>query len=127
MRGRSRSLALFALALGGFGIGCSEFVSMGLLPGIARTLLPGVMAQSPETGIAQAGWAISAYAAGVVIGAPLVALLAVRMDRARLIVLLAIALAAGTVLSAAMPTFGLTVLARFLAGLPHGAYLGWPR
>lgn len=119
-----RRAALLALAVGGFGIGCSEFVSMGLLPGIAHALLPGLMAADPEAGIARAGWAISAYAAGVVVGAPVVALLAVRMSRTRLIVLLAAALAVTTVLSAAMPTFGLTVAARFAAGLPHGAYFG---
>lgn len=119
-----RRAALLALSLGGFGIGCSEFVSMGLLPGIARALLPGLMQTDPEAGIARAGWAISAYAAGVVVGAPVVALLAVRMSRTRLIVVLAAALALATVLSAAMPTFGLTVAARFAAGLPHGAYFG---
>ncbi len=119
-----RRLALFALALGGFGIGSSEFVSMGLLPGIAHSLLPDLMSASPEAGIAQAGLAISAYAAGVVVGAPTVALLAVRMSRTKLIVLLAAALLAGTVLSALMPTFELTVLARFIAGIPHGAYFG---
>ncbi|MGP9694621.1 MFS transporter [Brachybacterium sp. AOP25-B2-12] len=119
-----RRLALFALALGGFGIGCSEFVSMGLLPGIAHTLLPGLMAEAPEQGIARAGLAISAYALGVVVGAPTVAVLAVRMSRTRLIALLAVALLVGTVLSAIMPTFDLTILARFVAGLPHGAYFG---
>lgn len=122
-QGRLR-LALFALAIGGFGIGCSEFVSMGLLPGIGRSLLPGLMAADPERGIARAGWAISAYAAGVVVGAPVVALLAVRMSRTRLIVVLAVALMVATVLSAVMPTFGLMLLARFVAGLPHGAFFG---
>lgn len=117
-------LALFALAIGGFGIGCSEFVSMGLLPGIGRSLLPELMAADPERGIARAGWAISAYAAGVVVGAPVVALLAVRMSRTRLIVVLAAALMVATVLSGAMPTFGLMLLARFVAGLPHGAFFG---
>lgn len=119
-----RRLALFALALGGFGIGCSEFVSMGLLPGIARTLLPGVMSDSPEQGIAQAGYLISAYALGVVVGAPTVAMLAVKMSRTRLIAILAVGLLVGTVLSGSMPTFELTVLARFVAGIPHGAYFG---
>lgn len=122
-RGR-RALALFALALGGFGIGSSEFVSMGLLPQIADSLLPEMMATRPEQGLAQAGWAITAYALGVVIGAPALSLLAVRMSRTRIILLLAIILAVSTALSALMPSFGLTLAARFLAGLPHGAYLG---
>jgi MFS transporter, DHA1 family, inner membrane transport protein len=119
-----RRLALLALALGGFGIGSSEFVTMGLLPGIAHGLLPGQMAADPEGGIARAGLAISAYALGVVVGAPVLALLSVRWSRSSMIVALAAALAAGTVLSAIMPTFELTVLARFVAGIPHGAYFG---
>ncbi|PWH07663.1 MFS transporter [Brachybacterium endophyticum] len=119
-----RRLALFALALGGFGIGGSEFASMGLLPGIAHGLLPDLMASDPETGIARAGIAISAYAVGVVVGAPILALLSVRWSRSSMIVALALALAAGTLLSALMPTFELTVAARFLAGIPHGAYFG---
>ncbi|WP_193104901.1 MFS transporter [Brachybacterium sp. FME24] len=119
-----RRLALFAIALGGFGIGGSEFVSMGLLPGIAHGLMPEVMASDPETGIAHAGLAITAYALGVVVGAPALALLSVRWSRSSMIVALAVALAAGTLLSAVMPTFELTVFARFLAGIPHGAYFG---
>lgn len=119
-----RRLALFALALGGFGIGSSEFVSMGLLPGIAGGLLPDQMAADPAQGIATAGHAITAYALGVVVGAPLLSLLAVRMSRSTLIVVLAGALAVGTLVSGLMPTFELTVVARFLAGVPHGAYFG---
>ncbi|WP_122939680.1 MFS transporter [Brachybacterium sp. EE-P12] len=119
-----RRLALLAIALGGFGIGGSEFVSMGLLPGIAHGLLPELMASDPESGIARAGIAITAYALGVVVGAPALALLSVRWSRTTMIMLLAVALAAGTLLSGIMPTFELTVLARFLAGIPHGAYFG---
>ena len=58
LRGIIVAVALFALALGGFGIGSSEFVSMGLLPGIAHSLLPQLMADWPEQGIAHAGWAL---------------------------------------------------------------------
>lgn len=119
-----RRFALIALALGGFGIGSSEFVTMGLLPDIAAGLLPEMMATQPEQGLARAGWAISAYAIGVVIGAPLLSLLAVRWSRTRLIVVFAILLALSTLASAIMPSFELTLVARFAAGLPHGAYLG---
>lgn len=119
-----RTLALLALSLGGVGIGASEFATMGLLPGMADGLLPDLMAADPEAGIARAGLMITAYALGVVVGAPVLALLSVRWSRTTMITALAIALAVGTVLSAAMPTFELTVLARFLAGLPHGAYFG---
>ena len=121
---RRRTLALLALSLGGVGIGASEFATMGLLPGMAGGLLPELMAVDPEAGIARAGLLITAYALGVVVGAPVLALLSVRWSRTTMITVLAIALAIGTVLSAAMPTFELTVLARFLAGLPHGAYFG---
>ncbi|MGO2721801.1 MAG: MFS transporter, partial [Brachybacterium tyrofermentans] len=110
-----RRLALLAIALGGFGIGASEFVSMGLLPGIAHGLLGEQMAADPEGGIARAGIAITAYALGVVVGAPVLAVLSVRWSRSSMIIALAAALAVGTVLSAVMPTFELTVLARFVA------------
>lgn len=119
-----RRLALLAMALGSFGIGGSEFIAMGLLPGMAEGLLPELMAANPEAGIARAGMVITAYAVGVVVGAPTLALLSVRFSRTTMIIALAVSLTAGAVLSALMPTFELTVLARFLAGLPHGAFLG---
>lgn len=121
--GRTR-LALLALALGGFGIGATEFVAMGLLPDIARDLLPVQFAASPEDALAQTGAMISAYAAGVVVGAPTIAALAARFPRRGLLVALAIAFTVGTVASALAPTFELVVVARFVAALPHGAYFG---
>jgi MFS transporter, DHA1 family, inner membrane transport protein len=117
-------LALLALALGGFGIGATEFVAMGLLPDIARDLLPTLYAASPEAALAQTGAMISAYAAGVVVGAPTIAALAARFPRRGLLVALAIAFTVGTVASALAPTFELVVVARFVAALPHGAYFG---
>ena len=66
-------LALFALALGGFAIGSTEFVAMGLLPNLAADLLPGLYAAQPDVANAQAGRLISAYALGVVVGAPTIA------------------------------------------------------
>ena len=117
-------LALLALALGGFGIGSTEFVLLGLLPNIARDLLPELYARSPEVANAQAGWLASAYALGVVVGAPTIAAFAARFPRKKLLLVLAAAFTVGTVLSAVLPTFGLVLAARFLAGLPHGAYFG---
>lgn len=117
-------LALLALALGGFGIGATEFVAMGLLPDIARDLLPGLYATSPEDALGRTGWMISAYAAGVVVGAPTIAALAARFPRRGLLVVLAAAFTLGTVASAVAPTFELVVIARFVAALPHGAYFG---
>ena len=78
-------LALLALALGGFAIGSTEFVVMGLLPDIARDLLPGVWARSRSAAEAQGGWMVSAYAAGVVVGAPLIAAFGARLPRKRLL------------------------------------------
>ena len=116
--------ALLALAMGGFGIGSSEFVSIGLLPNLAHDLLPSLYAASPSDANAQAGWVISAYALGVVVGAPTIAALAARLPRKKLLLWLLVAFAIGTVASALAPTFGLVLLARFLTALPHGAYFG---
>ena len=120
---RRRTLALLALALGGFGIGCSEFASMGMLPQIAADLVPG-FATDPEVAIATAGRLISAYALGVVVGAPVLAALAARASHTRLTLWLLAAFVVGTAASALMPTFASTLVARFAAGLPHGAYFG---
>ena len=97
---------------------------MGVLPQIAQNLLPGLWATDQHDAIAQAGLLISAYAAGVVVGAPTIAAGLARFPRKRLLVGFAIAFTIGTVLSAIAPTFELAVAARFVAGLPHGAYFG---
>lgn len=117
-------IALLALALGGFGIGATEFVALGLLPNIAHDLLPALYARSPEDANAQAGLLASAYALGVVVGAPTIAAVAARFPRKKLLIVLAAAFTFFTLLSAVLPTFGLVLAARFLAGLPHGAYFG---
>ena len=117
-------LALLALALGGFGIGSTEFVAMGLLPNIAHDLLPQLYAASPTDANAQAGWIISAYALGVVVGAPTIAAVAARWPRKKLLLWLLVAFTVGTLASAVAPTFQLVMLARFVSALPHGAYFG---
>ncbi|TFD48971.1 MFS transporter [Cryobacterium frigoriphilum] len=117
-------LALLALALGGFGIGATEFVAMGLLPNLAADLLPGLYASSPDAANARAGWLISAYALGVVVGAPTIAAAAARWPRKQLLLVLLTAFTVGTIASALLPTFELVLGARFLAALPHGAYFG---
>ncbi|MET3768532.1 DHA1 family inner membrane transport protein [Marisediminicola sp. UYEF4] len=117
-------LALLALALGGFGIGATEFVAMGLLPNLAQDLLPGLYADSPAVANARAGSLVSAYALGVVVGAPTIAALAARFPRKQLLLVLVAAFTIGTVASALLPSFGLVLAARFAAGLPHGAYFG---
>ena len=116
--------ALLALALGGFGIGATEFIASGLLPDIAADLLPQLDASSHEKAIAQAGIMISAYAAGVVVGAPTIAVLAARLPRKGLLLALVAAFTLGSLASALAPTFPTLVIARFVAALPHGAYFG---
>ena len=112
---RHPALATAALILGGIAIGTTEFVTMGLLPQIAD----GVTVSIPE-----AGHTISAYAAGVVVGAPLIAALGATLPRKGLLLGLMVAFAAGNALSAIAPTYETLVGARFLAGLPHGAFFG---
>jgi DHA1 family inner membrane transport protein len=110
-----RWLAIFALAFGGFGIGTTEFVAMGLLPDIAASL-----------GISEptAGHVISAYALGVVVGAPLIASLTARMPRKTLLLGLMTLFTLGNLASVVAPTYGTLMAARFVAGLPHGAFFG---
>jgi DHA1 family inner membrane transport protein len=117
-------LALLALALGGFGIGTTEFVAMGLLPQIAQDLEPGLWATNQDGAISQAGIVISAYALGVVVGAPTIAAFAARFERKSVLVWLGVAFSLATVASALAPTFAAVVAFRFIAGLPHGAYFG---
>ncbi|WP_370646173.1 MFS transporter, partial [Brachybacterium sp. ACRRE] len=108
-------LVILAMALGAFAIGTTEFASMGLLPQIARSV---------EVSVPQAGMLITLYALGVVIGAPVVTIAAARMPRARLLVLLIALIGAGNLISAIAPTFSILAIARFIAGLPHGAFFG---
>ncbi|MBB3017941.1 DHA1 family inner membrane transport protein [Microvirga lupini] len=109
------ALIELALAVGSFGIGTGEFAIMGLLPNVAQEF--GVT--TPE-----AGYAISAYALGVVVGAPIIAVLAAKLARQTLLLLLMAIFAVGNVVSAVAPSFESFVLLRFLTGLPHGAYFG---
>ncbi len=106
---------MLALAMGGFGIGTTEFVAMGLLPQIADGL--GV----PEP---TAGHVITAYALGVVVGAPLIAALTARMPRKTLLIALMVAFTVGNAAAIVAPNYGGLMVARFVAGLPHGAYFG---
>jgi MFS transporter, DHA1 family, inner membrane transport protein len=107
--------ALLALAVGGFGIGTGEFVIMGLLPDAARDL---------AITIPQAGHLISIYALGVVIGAPLLAVLGARWARRSFLVGLMLVFALGNLVSAIAPGFASMALARFLTGFPHGTFFG---
>jgi DHA1 family inner membrane transport protein len=109
------TLVIVALAVGGFGIGTGEFAIMGLLPDVAKSYL----VSEPE-----AGYVISAYALGVVVGAPVIALLAARVSRRNLLLGLMAVFATGNTLSALAPDFNSFFILRFLTGLPHGAFFG---
>ncbi|MFG2571738.1 MFS transporter [Streptomyces sp. NPDC048481] len=108
-------LALLALAVGAFGIGTTEFVMMGLLPEVADDL---------HISIPAAGHLVSAYALGVVIGAPLLAAATARMSRRTVLISLMALFVTGNALSALAPDDGWLLAARFLSGLPHGAFFG---
>jgi len=114
-RARHFAFAILALSMGGFTIGTTEFVTMGLLPDVAR----GVSVSIPT-----AGHVISAYALGVVIGAPLLALGGARLPRRSLLLGLMAAYAVFNALSAVATSYGQLFWARFADGLPHGAYFG---
>jgi DHA1 family inner membrane transport protein len=109
------ALAVLALAVGGFAIGTTEFVTMGVLPQVAD----GVGITIPE-----AGHTISAYALGVVIGAPVIAFVGAKLPRRALLLGLMAAYALFNALSALAPNYETLLLARFLDGLPHGGYFG---
>ncbi|AZP17302.1 MFS transporter [Streptomyces aquilus] len=108
-------LALLALAVGAFGIGTTEFVMMGLLPEVADDL---------HVSLPTAGHLVSAYALGVVIGAPLLAAVTARMSRRTVLIALMALFVAGNAASAFAPDHHWLLAARFLSGLPHGAFFG---
>ncbi|MFD9561911.1 MFS transporter [Streptomyces sp. NPDC059994] len=108
-------LALLALAIGAFGIGTTEFVIMGLLPEVADTF---------DVTIPMAGYLVTGYALGVVLGAPLMTVLGTRISRKRMLMLLMGFFIVGNVLSAVAPVFGLMLAGRIVASLAHGAFFG---
>ncbi|WP_273788875.1 MFS transporter [Bartonella sp. ML70XJBT] len=110
-----RHLAILALAVGSFSIGTAEFVAMGLLPEMAR---------SSYVDIPTAGQYISAYALGVVIGAPLLAVATAQFSRKTVLIGLMFFYALANIASAFFSDFSMLVVLRFLSGLPHGIYFG---
>lgn len=112
---RSFLCVVLALGMGGFSIGTGEFVIMGLLPDAARDL---------HVSIPSAGHLISAYAMGVVVGAPVLAVLGARMGRRALLMALMSCYALGNFASAVAPGYFAMMLMRLVSGLPHGTYFG---
>ncbi|MCR3722212.1 MFS transporter, DHA1 family, arabinose polymer transporter [Prauserella flava] len=109
------AVALCALALGAFAIGTTEFVIMGLLPQVAGGL---------DVSVATAGNLISAYALGVVVGAPLLTAVATRLGRKQALLAFLALFVLGNVATVFVPGYGGVFASRVIAGLPHGAYLG---
>ncbi|WP_164700548.1 MFS transporter [Modestobacter sp. KNN46-3] len=107
--------ALIALAIGAFGIGTTEFVVMGMLPQIAEGL---------DVSVSAVGLLISAYAIGVVIGAPTLTALGVRFTPRQTLVALMVLFTVGNLLSALAPDYGTLVAARVFAALAHGSFFG---
>ncbi|GLF93315.1 MFS transporter [Streptomyces yaizuensis] len=108
-------LALPALALGAFCIGMTEFVIMGLLPEVAADF---------GVSLPTAGFLVTGYALGVVLGAPLMAALGTRVPRRRMLVLLMGLFVVGNTLSALAPGYEVMLAGRIVASLTHGAFFG---
>ncbi|MFU2319343.1 MFS transporter [Rahnella sp. PCH160] len=108
-------LALVSLAVGAFGIGTSEFSSMGVLPLFSVDL---------SINISDATQAITAYAIGVVVGAPLLTLAAARINRRSLLLVLMLVLAVGNIISSAAYSLETLSIGRFISGLPQGVFFG---
>ncbi|PCE23851.1 MFS transporter [Paraburkholderia acidicola] len=111
----SSTLPLLALAVGAFGIGTTEFSPMGLLPAIAGSL---------HVSIPSAGMLISAYAIGVMVGAPLMTLALARWPKRSALILLMSIFTLGNLLSAMAPNYTTLLLARLVTSLNHGAFFG---
>lgn len=107
--------SLLALALGGLGIGVTEFTIMGMLPDVARDL---------SISIPQAGYLIAAYAMGVVVGAPLLVVGMSRLSPKRMLMFLMVLFTVFNGLSIIAPNFEFLLASRFISGLPHGAFFG---
>ncbi|MDL5511753.1 MFS transporter [Arenibacter sp. M-2] len=112
---KSNKKALLALGVGGFGIGMTEFVIMGILPDVANSL---------QISIPQAGHFISAYALGVVVGAPTLTAMSGKWPAHKVLMYLMIWFTVFNTLSAFSTNYVTLMITRFLSGLPHGAFFG---
>lgn len=108
-------IGLIALALGGFGIGLTEFVIMGLLPDVAADF---------QVSEASAGWLISGSALAVVVGALLLTAAVTRFERKPVLAVLMVLFVAGNLVSATAPDYWTMMAGRIIAALSHGAFFG---
>ncbi|WP_419182255.1 MFS transporter [Paenibacillus radicis (ex Xue et al. 2023)] len=112
---KGSTLALYALTLGAFAIGMTEFIIMGLLPDVASNL---------HVSIPSAGLLITGYALGVAVGAPFITIATHRMQRKALLILLMLIFITGNVLAALAPNYEILMVARIVAALTHGSFFG---
>jgi DHA1 family arabinose polymer transporter-like MFS transporter len=108
-------LSLISLTIGGLSIGMTEFLMMGVLPDVSRTM---------HISIPEAGHLISIYALGVVIGAPLLVGVAGKYPPKQVLMGLMLMVLIFNGLFSFGPNYSMLMLARFFAGLPHGAFFG---
>lgn len=110
----SPTLTLMALAISAFAIGITEFISVGLLPLIAKSF---------NVAISTAGLTVSIYALGITVGAPLMTLLTGRIPRKQLLIYTMLLFVAGNLIDAIAPTFGLLLFGRVISALAHGIFM----
>ena len=118
------AVMIAALVCGGFGIGVSEFIVMGLLPRIASDLLPAAYTAHPEGALAATGGLASAYALGVVVGMLLTPVVIRRLSERSALLACAGSMLLWTALTALAPTLGIALVLRFLAALTHASFIG---
>lgn len=112
---KGSTAALYALTLGAFAIGLTEFIIMGLLPEVASSL---------NVSISMAGMLVTGYALGVAIGAPIITVATSKMKRKELLIFLMILFIAGNLLAALAPNYTILMIARILSALTHGSFFG---
>lgn len=108
-------LVLLTLAAGAFGIGTTEFAISGLMPGIATDF---------DLSVTTAGWAATAYALGVFVGAPIMILVGQRFEKKKFLLILLVLFVVGSLLTAFAPAFPIVLVGRVISSLTHAAFIG---
>ncbi|EFS03848.1 major facilitator family transporter, partial [Listeria seeligeri FSL S4-171] len=108
------SLTLLALAISAFGIGSTEFISVGLLPLISSNM---------DVSISTAGLTVSIYALGVMVGAPVLTTMTAKMNRKNLLMLVMVVFIIGNLISAFAASFAILLAGRVIAAFAHGVFM----